>query len=91
MEPVVNRLVESKWLLVVAGNYQEFLDYCQRHGLAIRGQGRKARYISSPMREMGSRNIPYTVIGSGWKREDYPQIVEQMKVCGNFEVFGAEN
>lgn len=86
MSDAINKLVKARWILVVAGNMQEFLKYCKAQNLPIHGGGRKARYIDSPERVFGTRYMPYVVVGTARMNANYDKIIEQMLVFDHFEV-----
>lgn len=77
--------MKTDLIFIVAGNYQEFLDYCDRAFLQIKGTPR-AVYVSGVDRVRGIRGRPYTVIGTAWKREDFEKIIVEMKIQNNYEV-----
>jgi hypothetical protein len=69
-------------LLVIAGNYQQFRDFCRNHNLSKE----QARYISRPEDTVGKRGLPYIIIGDAYKKDNYVLLLKLMKARGHVEV-----
>jgi hypothetical protein len=69
---------------VIARNYIEFRAWCREHGIRYHSYPSDVRYVSGVHSLLGVSEATFEKIGTYEKREDWPEIEEQMRIIEAF-------
>jgi hypothetical protein len=70
-------VAEELPVLVVAGDYRQFVHWCRQND--INPRGREARYVADWNSIRGRRGNPYVTVGTYYARRDLAEIREALR------------
>ena len=66
-------------ILVIAGNYRQFVYWCREHEISP-SDTKRVRYVSEPHVVLGRHGNPYVTVGTFYGRRDMSEIYRELRI-----------